>query len=414
MTRIRPVALLLTAMLGAVAACAAPAPQPAVPQPAESQAAGPQPPEPAGARVVGYFTNWGVYARDHHVKDVVTSGAAAKLSHLVYAFGSTEGGRCRVGDPKADHRRIVTAADSVDGVADTAGQPVRGSINQLRKLKRLHPQVKILWSFGGWTGSAGFTDAARDPVAFADSCHDVVEDPRWADVFDGIDVDWEYPNACGKTCDRSGPGALTAVVSALRARFGADALVTAAVTADVGKIAATDYAGAAAHLDWVMAMTYDYFGTGAGKGPTAAHAALRAYPGIPRAGATTEATVQALLGAGIPAGKVLLGIGFYGRGWAGVTSAAPGGTASGPAPGSHEPGIEDYDVLAVRCPPTGSIGGTAYAYCRNQWWSYDTPATITAKMAYARRQGLGGAFCWVVSGDTADGALISAVASGLR
>ncbi len=409
MTRIRPVALLLTAMLGAVAACAGPSPQTAVPQTAV-----PQRPEPADARVVGYFTNWGVYARDYHVKDVVTSGAAAKLSHLVYAFGSTAGGRCRVGDPKADHGRAVTAADSVDGVADTAGQPVRGSINQLRKLKRLHPQVKILWSFGGWTGSAGFTDAARDPAAFADSCHDVVEDPRWADVFDGIDVDWEYPNACGKTCDRSGPGALTAVVSALRTRFGGDALVTAAVTADVGKIAATDYAGAAAHLDWVMAMTYDYFGTGAAKGRTAAHAALRAYPGIPRAGATTEATVQALLGAGIPAGKVLLGIGFYGRGWTGVTSATPGGAASGPAPGSYEAGIEDYAVLAVRCPPTGTIGGTAYAYCRNQWWSYDTPATITAKMAYARRQGLGGAFCWELSGDTSDGALISAVASGLR
>ena len=404
MTRIRPAALLVAAMLWAVTACYASSPE----KPA------PQRPSAAGARVVGYFPNWGVYARNYQVKDVVSSGAAAKLSHLIYAFGSTDGGRCAVGDPSADHDRVVAAADSVDGVADTPEQPVRGSINQLRKLKRLHPQLKILWSFGGWNGSAGFTDAARDPAAFAESCHDVVEDPRWADVFDGIDVDWEYPNACGKACDRSGRDALTAVVSALRTRFGGDSLVTAAITADVGKIAATDYAGAAGHLDWVMAMTYDYFGTDAGKGPTAAHSALTEYPGIPRAAATTQATVRALLDIGIPAGKLLLGIGFYGHGWTGVTSATPGAAALGPAPGTYETGTEDYEVLAARCPPTGTIGGTAYAHCQDEWWSYDTPATITAKMAYARSQGLGGAFCWELSGDTADGALISAVASGLR
>jgi chitinase len=372
------------------------------------------PPDPAGAHVVGYFTGWGVYGRNYQVKDVETSGTAAKLTHLIYAFGGTDGGSCAIADPHADFQRAVPAADSVDGVGDPADQEVRGTINQLRKLKKLHPQLRILWSFGGWTSSAGFTDAARDPQAFAESCHAVVEDRRWADVFDGIDVDWEYPNACGETCDTSGPDALTAVVTALRARFGTDSLVTAAVTADPAKIEATDYADAAGQLDWVMAMTYDYFGTDAGPGPTAAHSALTAYPGIPRDTATADTTIRALIERGIPARKILLGLGFYGRGWTGVRSAAPGGRGSGPAQGSYETGLEDYNVLATTCPPTGTIGGTAYAYCRGRWWSYDTPATIAGKIAYARQQGLGGAFCWELSGDTGDGALISAVAAGLR
>jgi chitinase len=401
-----PLSALLSAVL-LLAGCGSSAPSPAPVAPSA------HPPDPAGGHVVGYLTGWGVYGRNYQVKDVETSGTAAKLTHLVYAFGGTDGGRCAVGDPNADFQRAVPAADSVDGVGDAADQKVRGTINQLRKLKKLHPDLKIVWSFGGWTSSAGFTDAARDPGAFADSCHAVVEDPRWADVFDGIDIDWEYPNACGKICDTSGPDALTAVVTALRTRFDADSLVTAAITADPAKIGATDYADAAAHLDWVMAMTYDYFGTDGGAGPTAAHSALTAYPGIPRETATTDTTIRALLDRGIPARKILLGIGFYGRGWTGVPSAAPGGKGTGPAPGSFETGLEDYNVLATTCPPTGTIGGTAYAHCRDQWWSYDTPQTIAGKIAYAREQGLGGAFCWELSGDTSDGALINAVAAGL-
>jgi chitinase len=54
-----------------------------------------------------------------------------------------------------------TAATSVDGVADTwdAGA-LRGSFNQLRKLKRLYPGLKVIWSFGGWTWSTGGPSAA--------------------------------------------------------------------------------------------------------------------------------------------------------------------------------------------------------------------------------------------------------------
>ncbi|MYV95140.1 glycosyl hydrolase family 18 protein, partial [Streptomyces sp. SID1034] len=80
---------------------------------------------------------------------------------------------------------------SVDGTADTWDQPVAGNINQLRELKKKYPNIKILWSFGGWTWSGGFGAAAANPTAFANSCYSLVKDPRWADVFDGIDIDWE-------------------------------------------------------------------------------------------------------------------------------------------------------------------------------------------------------------------------------
>ncbi|MFC8851002.1 glycosyl hydrolase family 18 protein [Micromonospora sp. NPDC057141] len=374
------------------------------------------PPPTGGKKVVGYFAEWGVYGRNYHVKNIHTSGSAAKLTHILYAFGNTTGGRCTIGDSYADYEKAYTAADSVDGVADTWDQPLRGSFNQLRKLKKMYPNLKVIWSFGGWTWSGGFTQAAQNPTAFAESCYNLVEDPRWADVFDGIDVDWEYPNACGLTCDTSGPNAFKSVVSALRSKFGSSALVTAAITADGsngGKIDATDYAGAAGQLNWIMPMTYDYFGAFNAQGPTAPHSPLYSYDGIPQAGFNSDAAIQKLKGKGVPADKLLLGIGFYGRGWTGVTQSAPGGTATGAAPGTYEAGIEDYKVLKNTCPATGTVGGTAYAKCGSNWWSYDTPSTIGGKMTYAKNQGLGGAFFWELSGDTTNGELIGAIRGGL-
>ncbi|MEV6026742.1 glycoside hydrolase family 18 protein [Streptomyces sp. NPDC052036] len=366
----------------------------------------------AGSKVVGYFTEWGTYDRKYLVKNIETSGSAAKLTHVNYAFGNVTGGKCAMGDSYAATDRAYTAAESVDGVADTWDQPLRGNFNQLLKLKKKHPNLKILWSFGGWTWSNGFGEAAKNPAAFAQSCYDLVKNSKWAGVFDGIDIDWEYPNACGNTCDTSGRAAFRNLLAALRSKFGSGSLVTAAITADAtsgGKIDAADYAGAAAYVDWYNPMTYDYFGAWDATGPTAPHSPLNSYSGIPKAGYDTSATIAKLKGLGIPASKLLLGIGFYGRGWTGVTQAAPGGTATGPAAGTYEQGIEDYKVLKTKCPATGTVGGTAYAKCGNNWWSYDTPSTVATKMTYKNQQGLGGTFFWELSGDTANGELIKAI-----
>ncbi|GGT65068.1 glycoside hydrolase family 18 protein [Streptomyces althioticus] len=366
----------------------------------------------AGSKVVGYFTEWGTYDRQYYVRNIETSGSADRLTHINYAFGNVTGGKCAIGDAYAATDRAYTAEESVDGVADTWDQPLRGTFNQLRKLKEKHPGLKVIWSFGGWTWSGGFGEAAKNPAAFAQSCLDLVEDPRWAGVFDGIDIDWEYPNACGATCDTSGRDAYRELMAALRSTFGPDRLVTAAIPADAtdgGKIDAADYAGAAPYVDWYNPMTYDYFGAWDTAGPTAPHSPLTSYDGIPKAEYHSAATIAKLTGLGVPADKLLLGIGFYGRGWTGVTQAEPGGTATGPAPGTYEAGIDDYKVLKDRCPATGTVGGTAYARCGDQWWSYDTPETVASKTEWKNQQGLGGTFFWELSGDTANGELIKAI-----
>ncbi len=260
-------------------------------------------------------------------------------------------------------------------MADTwDADALRGNFNQLRKLKQMYPHIKIIYSFGGWTWSGGFAQAAANPAAFAESCYNLLHDPRWNGLFDGIDIDWEYPNACGLTCDSSGPEAFKNLMAALRSRFGSE-LVTAAVPAGYANINAANYGGAAQYVDWYNVMTYDFFG--AWDNITAPHSPLYSYPGIPIAQFYSDYAIQLFKSKGVPTSKLLLGVGFYGRGWTGVSQAAP--------------------------------GGTAYAYCGNNWWSYDTPATLTGKMNYLKSQGLRGVFFWELSGDTNNGELINAL-----
>jgi chitinase len=373
-----------------------------------------------GDLLVGTFTEWSVYEPGYHVRHIDESGAAAQLTHIVYAWGSVQGGECRLEDSHAAFERFYGAGESVDGVADpepSAGDDIlRGSFNQLRELKQAHPQLRLLWSFGGWFGSAGYAEAAEDPEAFAESCHELVEDPLWADVFDGIVIDWQLPNACAEVCDASGFAAFPELIEAVRARFGPDDLVTATITGDAsegGALDAADYAGAAPFVDWFMVATYDYFGPWEPGVPTAPSSPLTSYDGIPDPGLSADAAIRSLLGRGVPAGKLLLGVGFFGEGWTGVTQPTPGGDATEAAPGTFRQGGDEYRVLSTTCPPTATIAGTAYAVCGDEWWSYDTPATLAGKMRYVQDHDLAGAHFWELRADTPTADLVTALHDAL-
>src|SRR5690606_32023813 len=176
---------------------------------------------------VGYFAQWGVYARGYKLSQLDRSGGADDLTHINYAFGNIhyQSLECFIANKAqgtgpngsdgacvawADSGMGYSAADSVSGVADAWDQPLAGSFNQLKQLKAKHPGLKALISIGGWTWSKNFsaaaaTDASRKKLV--SSCIDLyikgnlpVIDGRGgagaaAGVFDGIDIDWEWPGS---------------------------------------------------------------------------------------------------------------------------------------------------------------------------------------------------------------------------
>ena len=100
---------------------------------------------------VAYFIQWGIYGRSYFVKNVATSGQAAHLTTINYAFGNvSQDGQCfdvnqaGQGDAWADFQRPVGADESVDGVADVDTQALAGNFNQLRTLTKQFPNLRVV------------------------------------------------------------------------------------------------------------------------------------------------------------------------------------------------------------------------------------------------------------------------------
>jgi chitinase len=130
--------------------------------------------------------------------------------------------------------------------------------------------------------------------------------------------------------------------------------------------------------------------------------------------------VRAYLARGAPRREIVVGVPFYSRGWTGVNPANSGlyQPSSGAAPGTWEAGVDDYEVTK------GLLGsgyrrysdnraGAAWLFNGTTFWTFDDPLVLKRKADYVTENELGGIMFWELSGDTPDGELIRAIASGL-
>ncbi|AUG77240.1 chitinase [Kitasatospora sp. MMS16-BH015] len=391
---------------------------------------------------VGYFTQWGIYS-GFSAKKVQTSGQAGKLTVINYAFGNVSSdGTCfeasgaGVGDPWADYQRPVGAEESVDGVADADAQQVKGNFNQLRKLKAANPQLKSVISLGGWTWSKYFSDAAATDASrkkFVASCLDLyllgnlpgVTPGAGAGVFDGIDIDWEYPGGGGDPGNVVRPEDghnYTLLMQEFRRQLDAlgrsahrHYLLTAAVPANETKADRLEIPQVARQVDWLNLMTYDLHGTW--ESSTDHNANLysdSADPAVDNRSYSADRVVRHYLAKGLPPHKAVLGVPFYGYGWTGVPAGDKFGlyqTSTGPARGGNLPYNQIKDL-----PGTVHYDrqhGATWKYDGTEFWSYDTPELLTRKAQYADWHGLAGVMAWALDNDDAQGSLVAALDKGL-
>ncbi len=429
---------------------------------------------------VGYFVQWGIYGRQYFVKDLDTSGAAAQLTHINYAFanidpvnltclnGVTKGTSpdpqdpdqgTGAGDAEADYGRAFTAAQSVDGVGDTGWEPLRGNFNELLELKQKHPHLKVLISIGGWTYSKFFSDVAATPESrekFVRSCIDMYIKgnlPEYngaggegvaAGVFDGIDLDWEWPGAEGHPGNHWGPedkanntelfAEFRRQLDELSVDTGEDYLLTSFTPADPDKVEAgwdiTHDDGTHSvfdYMDFANVQGYDFHGSGSDDSwepDRTGHQANQhddiddPYP----FDFSNDVAIDTYLDAGVDPRQLTIGVPFYGRGWQGVSDGGVNGewqSAGGAAPGqfAEEAGTRGYANLLNSVPgctihhDVQAVATYCYTGDGGQWWSFDDPWSIERKTEWTRSKGLLGMMIWEMSGDNGD--LMAAIDNGL-
>ena len=392
-------------------------------------------------RVVGYYTNWSGYDRNFLVSDLVKNGSAARLTHINYAFGFLdEHGTCVSSDPWADYQRPFTAEQGVSGTADAPGQALNGNLNQLKQLKQKFPKLRISISLGGWTGSKYFSDAALTPAsraAHVKSCLDLwlkgnlpgLPAGAAKGVFDGIDLDWEWPGsegAPGNVVRPEDKQNFTALVreyrkqldklSPFKGRYNLTAFVPAnPVQVDNG----FEVPKVFKDLTFATTQGYDYHGTW--DLITNQQSAIDGPAGDPSpAEFSSQVTIDAYLSRGAPRNKLVMGVPFFSRGWTGVTNQNNGlfQPATGPAPATYEAGYEDYRLLKAKLPGftvyRDNSAGFAWLFDGTTFWTWDDPVEMRRKAQYISQRGLGGAMIWSLDGDTQNGELISALHRNLR
>jgi len=334
-------------------------------------------------RVVAYAIGW---------EGTPPAMDPAELTHINFAFGKIEGGKVVLPNP---------------GVA--------ANLAHLRSLKTRNPRLKVLLSVGGWEAE-GFSDAALSVASrdvFAESIVKLLREHS----LDGIDIDWEYPgqSVSGIKSRPQDKQNFTALLKTLRTHLGSRYLLTIA-SADREYFDFTEMDKLHVYLDFINVMTYDFFN--ALTPTTGHHAGLYASPYAAATDRNADASIKQHLAAGIPSDKLVLGVAFYGRGFAGVKPEHDGVNQ----PYERFEAAHPYAELVEKF-----IGRNGFV---REWderaqapflWNaqtrafitYDDPQSIAIKAGYVRKHGLGGMMFWELS-QASRGELLDAIVDGLK
>jgi chitinase len=335
--------------------------------------------------------------------------------------------------------------------------PLFGNFAAIRQLKQLHPHLRVLISLGGQAGNGpGFSRAAATAegrAKLASACIDMFvkgnigAGVRAPGLFDGFNIDWEYPTAADKINFTALLKEFRTQLDALTRSSGEHYILSFDSPAGPQNFINVDLKAAAAQVDFLTIDGYDYAGSWDKQTNEVSPLFESDDNPLKSQAFSIDETVQAYLRAGVPPSKYTMGIPAYAAGWTGVpnvnhglyqnsTALSPVLLADGsglcphpgkaaPSPGCDPilaPGLLAYSTVEKLIDRNGytawydaaRVGATLFNPAATTFYSYDDPRSVSAKTVYIRKNRLGGAYIWALNYDDSSGSLTKAVAKQLK
>ena len=346
----------------------------------------------ADKKIVCYFSSWTVY-RTGLGKFDISDINPQLCTHIIYSFlGINTDGSVRVMDSWAD------LPSGLDGYG------------KFTRLREQSPGTKAMISIGGWSaGSSNFSQVAGNPGTRAWFVQNVVNFLGQYN-FDGLDVDWEYPNQRGgQPSDKEN---YVALLRELRQAFNPQGYILSVAVAAAESSASKSYniREVSQQVDFINLMAYDFNGSWNWKTGFNAPMYASSRESGEQASLNMNSAVIYWLQQGAPGEKVILGIPAYGRSF---TLADPGNNGLGApitGPGARGPYTQEAGLLGFNeiCTDLGQGGWTVigdpqqqvpYAFKGHQWVGYDDASCVGKKADYINRMLLGGAMLWSIDTD---------------
>ncbi|MGB4006967.1 MAG: glycoside hydrolase family 18 protein [Halanaerobiales bacterium] len=336
-----------------------------------------------------------------------------KLTHLLLSFARID-----------NEFRISDLDVRIKGVPDTVSAQMvsEEAWAELKKVRKKYPHLKIVIAVGGWEGE-GFSDmVATGPTReiFVDSVVEYIEKHQ----LDGVDLDWEFPVNGAMGVIKSRPEDrqnFTLLLQLLWEKLGKDKEISFCANGAPWFKEVVELEKVHPLVNSINVMAYDFYGPWCET--TGHHANLYLNENDPAAegGLSADLAVKRLREAGVPAGKIVLGVAAYGREFYQVEPGKEGnglfqkhqGTIwrGGSVPYKHlkkyyinKNGFTRYWDEVAKAP---------FLYDGTTFISYDDQESIGEKCRYVKEQGLAGAMYWEYLSD-ADGELLTVIANSLN
>ncbi|HKM98493.1 MAG TPA: glycosyl hydrolase family 18 protein [Buttiauxella sp.] len=349
-------------------------------------------------KVTGYFPEWGVYdAHNNFTPDKIDYTG---LTEINYGFAVIKNGEVTMHDTEKGPGLIKDLNDRTEAAG-----------------------VRHVISIGGWNNSEeGVFEAATATQEGTEKLASSMVAYMLEWDFDGIDIDWEYPDTDVEK------ESFTKLVQLVRSQLDEEGKkddtyysLSAAVTTNHTKIEYINPAVTTPLLDTVNVMAYDIHGA---FDPITGHnAALYANSKDEDQKLNVAATMNEYVNTWhVPKNKLLMGIPYYGRGWGNVepteiVKGLPGLFAPGTATVhgtwddvDQNTGTHPWYVLKEKLASGDYVrywdseSGVPYLYgpANKEFLTYDDPQSVKEKVDYINQQGFAGAIVWDISGDTPD------------